>query len=125
VKPLPSVSPALPLGSKTRSGRRLEERSKRTLAIYCPAVEALAMRDAPASNVLEFSPGEPAATVVDGGGPLGAAWTSRRSHEAGNGGAGPAEVEMIPTAGLVAAVNHDVGTVCEPPIETGAAPSIE
>jgi hypothetical protein len=76
-------------------------------------------------NVLEFSPAEPASTVVDGAGPLGAAWTSSRSHVAGNGGAGPADVEMIPTAGRVAPENQEVGTLCVPPIATAAAPSIE
>ena len=76
--------------------------------------------------MLEFSAGEPTPIAVDGARPTElAGCTSRKSQVAGNGGAGPAEVEMMPTAGAVAPVNHELGTVRGPPTAAGAPPSIE
>src|ERR687898_1589555 len=126
VKPLPRVSPPVPLGSNTRSGSKLVDRSNRTRAIFCAPGDALVTRNDPLVNVLEFKVGAPIAIDVDGAGPPApAGWTSRKSHVAGNAGAGPAEVEMMPTAGAVAPLNHDVCTATGPPTATGAPPSIE
>jgi hypothetical protein len=41
--------------------------------------------------------------------------TSIRSHVAGNTGAAPRDVEMIPTASPDDPVNHPAGTDCDPP----------
>jgi hypothetical protein len=84
----------------------------------------LVTRNDPLVYVLEFSPAAPTVIIVDGA-VAGAGWTSRKSQVAGNGGAAPADVEMMPTAGATAWENHDVGTAWRPPTATGAAPSIE